>query len=260
MTRPDHYGNQTPWQEPARYGEGRPAAYGERRSSWHEPERYGERRPQWQQPPTYDGYQPQQYSGGDTYLASEPEASPVRTNTYAIAALVCAILGNACLSGVVLGIMGLVRSTKTRSGKAMSWSALALSVVWIVFAVAYVAPHANALVQDEDTARRVPVAAAGSIGAGCVDANKALATFEKRYLADGKADSLTKQSADMTTLARALETDASKPAGPGAPSAMHAMATDLRKFADEADHHQVPSHALIKKLTTDQTSLYEACQ
>lgn len=129
MTQPPEYPPPTP------YGEQSPTPYGE-------------------QPPAMWQPYPQ-----PSWSPSPPV--PTGTNGLAIAALVTAILGTLCFSSIVLGIVALVQTSRTKQqGKGLAIAALVISALWLVGAL--VVGVVAAVTSQDDRSQATEAAIAGS--------------------------------------------------------------------------------------------------
>ncbi|MBO0870899.1 MAG: hypothetical protein J2P15_20285 [Micromonosporaceae bacterium] len=163
-----------------------------------------------------------------------------RTNGFAIASLISGVLCGFPL-GLGLGIVGLLRSGRTGSGKVMSWIGIGLSVAWIAVGAAVVAP-----------------AVAKASDPGCVAAKSTISDWQ-----DNPPDDPV---AGAHQIAADLRSDAAKSNNAGARAAINKLAGDFQKLGDDLqktlnDPSAVPDPAALQPpaLEADASAVDAAC-
>jgi hypothetical protein len=178
--------------------------------------------------PTYPGQVP------GAFMPPEP---PKRTNGFAIAGLILGILPTP-LFGLIFSIIGLVKSKTYRSGKAMSWIGIVLSILWII-PIAVATPY---IVKASDP--------------GCVAVESNIAALNTKISAD--AGNTQAFKTDLQTMIADLQDGAAKTHSDSARAAMNAMAADVQQVLN-ALNGTGTADAALGRLESDGNAIDSAC-
>ena len=169
-------------------------------------------------------------------------AVPVPTkqsNGFAVAALIFGVIG-AVLFGLLFGFIGLSRAKKAGGkGRAMAWTGIIFSLLWIVGGGAVFVTIGPNLVKAANP--------------GCIAAKDVL-TRTSRLQAGG--DSL---KADLVSIADGLGAAAAKSTDARATKAIKDLAADYQEFADAIDGNASAGADLNNRLKTDSAAVDQAC-
>jgi hypothetical protein len=161
-----------------------------------------------------------------------------RRNPWAVVALVGAIVP-LVLPGIMLGVIGVLQAGRAGRGRAMSWFAIMLSVLWVAVYV-IVTP----LVLRE-------------FDPGCRETRAVLSGPAQQRLG-GREDPDAFQ-ADLNEVIAGLRSGASGTKLPEAKKAINAYANDLQQIADGIKNGVPPTAALSAALTRDAAAVDVAC-
>jgi hypothetical protein len=179
---------------------------------------------------------PGQGPGG--FLPPEP---PKRTNGFAIAGLITGILPTP-LFGLIFSIIGLVKSKSYRSGKAMAWIGIVLSVLWIIASVGIGVALAPRIAKAADP--------------GCVAVESNIASLNTKISAD--AGNTEAFKTDLQTMIADLQDGAAKTHSDTARAAMNAMAADVQQVLNALNGNGTANDAL-GRLESDGNAIDSAC-
>jgi hypothetical protein len=182
------------------------------------------------------------YPGAPGFFPPAEPQPAKRTNGFAIASLVFGIIGGVPL-GIIFGIVGLVRAKTVRSGKAMAWIGIVLSVLWAVpltILIAIGASHATK-----------------ALDPGCTSARSTLSGMDQKITND--ANNADAFKADLQTTIAALKDAASKTKSDKARTAMTNTAADFQALLDSVNSGSQISSDFQTKLTADADSVDKEC-
>ena len=182
------------------------------------------------------------YPGGPGLF---PPAAPVpakRTNGFAVASLIFGIIGGIPL-GIIFGIVGLVRAKTYRSGKAMSWIGIVLSVLWIIPVAIVIGIGASHVSK--------------AIDPGCTSARTTLTGMDEKIAKD--ANNADAFKADLQTTVSALKDAAAKTKSDKARTAMTNTAADFQALLDSLNSGTQLDAAFQTKLEADANSVDKEC-
>jgi hypothetical protein len=197
-------------------------------------------------PPQQEFLSPTQ-APGTPPQSVEPVPQPKGSNGFAIAALIFGIIGGSVL-GLIFGIVGLIRSKKVNSGKAMSWIGIVLSTLWlvgqIIFVVVVVTKVADTVSKAND--------------AGCVAYQTVTTTYSEEKIAADASDP-TALMADFSAIATGLNSAASRSESAEAKAAIQAEAGHIQAFVAAVTSGGTADPGFVATLEADDKAIATAC-